>query len=127
MSLKKSVTMKRILSGLLVLGIGLTSTTTAPLAIAPAWGQTQNLQNEELQQLLKQGVQQTQQGESQRAIETLQKVLAIARQLKARDYEATALLGIGRNFHNIGQQQRALELYNQALTIFGSIGSVMLL
>jgi CHAT domain-containing protein/tetratricopeptide (TPR) repeat protein len=117
MLLNTSVTKKRILSSLLALGIGLTHATMALLVVTPVWGQTQNPQSEELQQLLNQGVQQTQRGESQRAIETLQKALTIARQLKARNYEATALLGIGFNFSKIGQPQRALELYNQALPI----------
>ncbi len=121
MLLNTIATKKRILSSLLALGLGLTTTIIAPVAVAPAWGQVQNPQSEELQQLLKQGLQQTQQREPQRAIETFQKALAIARQLKTRDYEATALLGIGRNFYDIGQSQRALEFYNQALPVWREV------
>jgi CHAT domain-containing protein len=111
----------RILSGLLALGIGLTPT-MAPMAIAPTWGQTKSPQSEELQQLLKQAKQQTQRGEPKRAIETLQKALAIAQQLKDRGSEAVSLLGIGFNFSEIGQPQRALESFNQALPILRAVG-----
>jgi CHAT domain-containing protein/Tfp pilus assembly protein PilF len=122
MTRNSTVIKKRILSSLLALGIGLTPATIAPLAVAPVWGQNQNSQREDLQQLLKQGGQQTEQGEPKRAIESFQKALAIARKLKARDYEATALLGIGLNFNNIGQPQQALEFYTQALLVLQAVG-----
>jgi CHAT domain-containing protein len=121
--LNSIVIKKRILSSILALGIGLTLTTMSPLAVAPAWGQTQNFQSEKLQQLLKQAAQRTEQGKSQRAIEIFQKALAMARQLKARDAEAIALVGVGRNFNNIGQPQQALEFYNQALPIWKAVGN----
>jgi CHAT domain-containing protein/Tfp pilus assembly protein PilF len=116
-------TKKRILSGILALGIGLTPATMAPLIAAPAWGQTQNPQSEELKQLLLLTLQQTLRREPQRAIETLQKALAIARQLKDRGAEAVILLGLGRSFDNIGQPQRALEYYNQALPILRAVSN----
>jgi CHAT domain-containing protein/Tfp pilus assembly protein PilF len=116
-----SVTMKRILSGLLVLGIGLTSAMTAPSAFAPAWGQTQSPQSEELQQLLKLGEQKIQRGEPQRAIETFQMALAIAQQFKDRDSEATTLNSIGEVYYAIGKLQRALEFFNRALPIMRAV------
>jgi CHAT domain-containing protein/tetratricopeptide (TPR) repeat protein len=112
--------MKRVLNGILVLGIGLTPTTTTPLA--PVWGQTQNPQNEEFKQLLKQALQQTQRGEPQRSIETLQKALAIAQQLKDRGFEATTLNNIGFVYNTISQPQRALEFYNRSLPIKRAVG-----
>jgi CHAT domain-containing protein/Tfp pilus assembly protein PilF len=125
MTPKSIVTKKQILSSILALGIGLTPATISTfstLAVAPAWGQTQSPQSKELQQLLEQATQQTQGEEPQRAIETFQKALAIARQLKDKDSEATVLLAIGFNFNNIGQPQQALELYNQALPIMRAVG-----
>jgi len=111
--------MKRIIIGVLALGVCLTPL-TVPLMVRPSWEQSENLQ-EELQQLLHQAKQQTQQGQQIQAIETLQQVLAIARQLKAREIEAKALLGIGFNYSNIGRKQEALNYYNQALPIYQEV------
>jgi CHAT domain-containing protein/Tfp pilus assembly protein PilF len=115
-------TKKRILSGILALRIGLTLAMMAPLVVLPAWGQTQSPQSEELQQLLKQGLQRTQRGEPKRAIETFQKALAIARQLRERDSEATTLNNIALVYRGIGQPQQALEFLNQALPIQRAVG-----
>ena len=86
--------------------------------VQPSWGQTQNSQAEEVNRLLEQAAQQTQQGQPQQAIQTFKQALAIARELKVRESEATALLGLGLNYDNIGQPQQALDYYNQALPIF---------
>ncbi|MEA5417674.1 tetratricopeptide repeat protein [Spirulina sp. CCNP1310] len=72
----------------------------------------------EVEQLLEQGFQQTQQGQPMQAIETFERVLVAARQWQARQLEATALLGIGRNYEQIGQRQQALEFYRQTLILF---------
>jgi len=107
--------MKRIISGVLALGVCLTPL-TVPLMVRPGWGQSENLQ-EEVERLLELGLQQTQQGQPLQAIETLQQALTIGRQLKDRKSEAITLLGIGLNYNNIGQPQEALKYYNQALPI----------
>ncbi|MEG4804278.1 tetratricopeptide repeat protein [Microcoleus sp. ARI1-B5] len=113
--------MKRILGSILALGIGL-SPLTVPLMVEPSWGQTQNSQRQQVEQLQKQAVQQTQQGQHQQAIDTLQKAVAISRQLKDKKSEALALLGLGFNYDNIGQPQKALDYFNQALPIFKAVG-----
>jgi CHAT domain-containing protein/Tfp pilus assembly protein PilF len=113
--------MRRTLSILLVVGVSITSV-IVPSPQPIAWAQTQNNQEQEAKRLLQLAVQQTQQGKPQQAIETLQQVLAIARQIPDKDLEALALLGIGFNFNNIGQRQKALDYYNQALPIFREVG-----
>ena len=113
--------MKRILGSILAVGIGL-SPLTVSLMVEPSWGQTQNSQLQQLEQLQKQAVQQAQQGQHQQAIDTLQKAIAISRQLKDRKSEAIALLTLGFNYNKIGQSQKALDYYNQALPIFKAVG-----
>ncbi|NEO98959.1 MAG: CHAT domain-containing protein [Symploca sp. SIO2E9] len=110
-----------ILSLLLGLGISFTPV-TVPLITQRSWAQTQNLQ-EEAQGLIDQAVQWTRQGQPQKAIATFQRALAIARQIKSREIEAAALLGIGSNYSNIRQHQQALDIYNQALPIFRKLGN----
>lgn len=56
--------MKRILSSILVLGIGLAPVTLSLIA-QPTAAQTQNSQDQELIKLLQQAAHQTQQGQSQ--------------------------------------------------------------
>jgi CHAT domain-containing protein/Tfp pilus assembly protein PilF len=110
---------KLIISGVFTLGVCLTPF-TVPLIVQPSWKQSQSSQ-EEIQQLFQQAVQKQQQGQPLQAIATLQQILAIARQLKAREIEATALLGIGFNYSNIGRKPEALDLYNRALAIFRQV------
>ncbi|MCL1464014.1 CHAT domain-containing protein [Argonema galeatum] len=111
--------MKRIISGVLALGVCLTPL-TLPLMVRPSWGQSENLQ-QELQRLLRQATQQTQQGQLLQSIATFQQALAIARQLKDKEIQGAALLGIGFNYNKIGRKQEALDFYNQALAIFGEM------
>ncbi|HSF74861.1 MAG TPA: tetratricopeptide repeat protein [Microcoleus sp.] len=113
--------MKRILSSILAIGIGL-SPLTVPLMLEPSWGQTQNSQRQQVEQLLEQAKQQAQQGQPLKSIDTLQKVLAISRQLKDRKSEANALLGLGFGYRRIGKPQKALEYYNQSLQISKAVG-----
>ena len=113
--------MKRIISGVLALGVCLTPL-TVPLMIRPSWGQSQNLQ-EEVQRLLQQATQQKQQGQPLQAIATLQEVLGIARQYKLRETEAIALLAIGFNYQKIEQKQEALNFYKQALAIWQEVNN----
>ncbi|AFZ06569.1 Tetratricopeptide TPR_1 repeat-containing protein [Oscillatoria nigro-viridis PCC 7112] len=113
--------MKRILGSILALGIGL-SPLTLPLMVEPSWGQTQNSQRQQLEQLFVQAMQQSKQGQSLKSIETWQRVIPIARQVKDRKIEARALLMLGFNYNKIGQPQKALEYYKQALPIFKVVG-----
>ncbi|GET35989.1 CHAT domain-containing protein [Microseira wollei] len=113
--------MKRIISSVLALGICLIPA-TVPLMVQPSWGQSQNSQVEELKRLLEQAAQHTQQGQPRQAIEKLQRVIAISRQFKARELEATALLGIGFNYYNMGQRQQTLDYFKQALLILRELG-----
>jgi CHAT domain-containing protein/uncharacterized protein HemY len=113
--------MKRILGTILALGIGL-SPLMLPLMVEPSWGQTQNSQRQQLEQLFVQAMQQEQQGERLKSIETFQKALAISRQLKDREVEALVLLGLGFNYEKIGQPQKALDYFKQALPIRKEVG-----
>ncbi|BDA76335.1 hypothetical protein CAL7716_105010 (plasmid) [Calothrix sp. PCC 7716] len=112
--------MQRILKVLLAVGISL-APVVMQLTIQPVWGQIQNSQIE-AQKLLNQAQRQIGQGQSQQAIETLKKVLAITQQLKDQRLEANTLVAIGSVFGIIGQPQKALEFYNQALVINRSVG-----
>ncbi|ACK69320.1 TPR repeat-containing protein [Gloeothece citriformis PCC 7424] len=111
--------MKSIISSFLAVTIGLT-----PLSLAlieqPSWAQTQT-QPQDLQQLLEQAVQQTQQGKPLEAIETFQQLLTIGRQQQDRELEALALLGLGLNYDRIGKSQQALDSCEQALVIYRDI------
>ncbi|MEB3827931.1 tetratricopeptide repeat protein, partial [Phormidium sp. CCY1219] len=95
---------------------------TLPLIAQRSVAQTQNAQAEEVQRLLQQAVQQTGR-QPQAAIETFEQVLGIARQINAKELEGIALLGIGRNYNDIGRRQDALEFYEQALRIFQQINN----
>jgi tetratricopeptide (TPR) repeat protein len=113
--------MKRFISNVLILGVCLTPL-TVPLMVQPSWAQSQNSQLEKLKQLQQQALQQIQQGQHRQAIETLQQVLAIARQFTIRNVEAFALTAIGFNYNSISQPQEALKYFNQALPITRSVG-----
>ncbi|MCC3404821.1 MAG: tetratricopeptide repeat protein [Microcoleus sp. PH2017_10_PVI_O_A] len=114
--------MKRFISSVLILGVCLTPL-TVPLMVQPSWGQSQNLQVEELQRLIQQAKQQEEQGQLRQAIETWQQVLALARQFKIKKIEAVALNRIGLSYAEISQPQEALKYYNQALPITQSLGN----
>ncbi|WP_315789965.1 CHAT domain-containing tetratricopeptide repeat protein [Fischerella sp. JS2] len=57
-------------------------------------------------------------GQSQKALESFQQALAIARELKDPLGEAFALTSIANAYSNLGQKPQALELYKQAVSIF---------
>src|SRR4028119_910069 len=99
--------MKRIIISVVALGVCL-SPLTVPLMVQPSWAQSQNSQSQALQRLTEQARQQGQQGKHKQAIETLQQVLALARQLKDRKLEARALNSISFNYISISQPQEAL-------------------
>jgi len=113
--------MQRIIISVLALGVCLTPL-TVPLMIQPSWGQSQNLQVQELQRLIQQAKQQEEQGQLRQAIKTWQQVLALARQFKITKIEAIALNRIGLSYAKVSQPQKALKYYNQALPITQSVG-----
>jgi tetratricopeptide (TPR) repeat protein len=99
----------KILHHVLVLSLGLTPIPLATLTPQIAHAQSANFPAQELppelKSLIEQARQQTQQQKHQQAIETFQKALEIARQVKDKDSQAEALLGIGFNLRAIGQPQ----------------------
>ena len=111
---------KKLFSGLLAASISLVA--IAPPILQPIQAQTQSSGQQELEKLLQQALQQTQQGKPTQAFTTYQQVLTLARQLQDKKNEAIALVGIGLNYDNIGQPQRALEFYNAALPISKEVG-----
>ena len=114
--------MRLILNNILILSLVVLPVMAVLSVNHIAYGQTQSSQNEEVQKLLQQAKQQTQRGEPQKAIETLQKALRIAQQLQGKKAEVEALLGIGFNLRIIGQPQQALVYYTQALLISQKVG-----
>jgi CHAT domain-containing protein/Tfp pilus assembly protein PilF len=115
--------MKRIINGILILGLGVAPAIIGVLTLEPVLGQSQTTQREELQQLLDQAAQQTQQGNPQQSLESLRKLLKKAQQLNHRRFEADALLGIGLNLLEVGDPEKSLEAYKQVLPILREIGS----
>ncbi|MEH2158906.1 CHAT domain-containing protein [Nostoc sp.] len=113
--------MKKILTSFLAVGVCLTPITIMLMA-QPTWGQAQNSQAQEAERLLEQGIKLTQQQEYQKAIQILQQALTIAQQLKDQKFEATALLGLGRNYDALGEKQKSLDFYNQALPLWRAVG-----
>ncbi|MEH2172585.1 tetratricopeptide repeat protein [Nostoc sp.] len=113
--------MKKILTSFLTLGIWLTPLTVMLMA-QPSWGQTQNSRSQEAQRLLQQGIMLTLQQQYQQAIQILEQVLTIVRELKDQKREATALLGLGFNYNRLGERQKALDFYNQALPLSRAVG-----
>ncbi len=113
--------MKKFITPLLALGVYITPVSTL-LIVQPSWGQTQNAQAQQAERLLEQALQQTQQQQHQQAIQTFQQVLTLARELKDKKLEATALLGLGFNHDKIGERQEALKFYNQSLPLFRAVG-----
>ncbi len=120
---------KWIFASVVALGVG-----TMPLSPAAIWSPVgkggfggvaayaqDEYSKEQVEQLLQQAFQQTQQGQHQQARETLQQALTIARQLQIKELEGFALLGIGFNYDATGQRQPALDAYAQALIIFKEI------
>ena len=110
--------MKSAIQSILILSLSWLPAIAVGSVVQIAGAQTQPPQSADLQQLIKQA----QQGKPQQAIETLQKALVIAQQFQNRDAEATALLRTGFNFESVGQPEKALEYYIQALPIFQAIG-----
>jgi CHAT domain-containing protein/Tfp pilus assembly protein PilF len=108
--------MKLIISNVLVLGVCLTPLTVLPM-VQPSRAQSPNAQSQEVEKLIRQAMEQQQQGKSQPAIETWQQILSIVRQLNDLTTEVSVLNKIGMVYNNIGQPKEALKYFNQALPI----------
>ena len=111
-----AVTMKRILSSILALSIGVAPVIASSVGQITL-GQVSSSQAEEAERLLKQGRLQTQQSELSQAIDTFQRVLTISQQLKDKPLESTALNSIGGIYSRQGRYSKALEFYQQSLAI----------
>ncbi len=93
-----------------------------PLTEKITWGQT-NL-NTQIEQLIQDSKQQARQGESEKAIETLQQLLTIVQQENNQELEAWSWLGLGFNHSQIQEYPQALESYKQALSIYQDINNL---
>ncbi|MEM6434697.1 MAG: tetratricopeptide repeat protein [Cyanobacteria bacterium P01_D01_bin.115] len=71
----------------------------------------------EADQLLNQGIEQFNSGQTQQALETFQRELELRRQLGDREGEWRSLGWIGLIYQRFGQYQPALELYQDGLSI----------
>ncbi len=117
---------KKFVSGSLVVSIGLIAVALSaitPPNSQPTQAQTQNSGQQEINKLLKQAAQQTQQEKPTEAITTLQQVLVLAKQLRNKKAEATTLNNIGFVYDSIGQPQKALKFYDTALLISREVGN----
>ncbi|MEG4090295.1 CHAT domain-containing tetratricopeptide repeat protein [Microcoleus sp. Pol12B4] len=113
--------MKRIISKVLVLGVCLAPLIVPPI-LQPSRAQSPNAQSQEVEKLIRQAIEQQQQGRSQPAIETWQQILSIVRQLNDLKTEVSVLNRIGIVYNNIGQPKEALKYFNQALPISREVG-----
>ncbi|WP_226592404.1 tetratricopeptide repeat protein, partial [Microseira wollei] len=95
------------------------------LGINEALAQTATRQDRqaEAERLYQQGIQQYRQSQFLEALETLQQVLAICREIGDKALEGTTLNNIGLVYNNRGQYPKALEFYQQALAIHREIGN----
>jgi CHAT domain-containing protein/Tfp pilus assembly protein PilF len=109
--------MKEVSIGLLVLNLSLSGVGLWQPQSSMAQIQVVSADILELEQILKQSIQQLQQGNYLQAIITLQQLLAIARRNSDKKLEVTALTLISLSYQNIDQPQKALEYYNQVLPI----------
>jgi len=99
---------------------------TVQLMAQPSVAQTQNLQVTDLERLLEDTKQKTQQARYLQAIETLQQALFLGRQIQDLEGEtlrkATILHRLGFVYDSIGQPEKALDYYNRALSIRQEVG-----
>ena len=57
-----------------------------------------------------------------KAIGQLEKALELARSAQAKDKQALSLLALGRLYDVLGEKQKALDYYNQALPLRRAVG-----
>jgi len=77
----------------------------------------------EADRLLQQGIQQTQSGQFEAAIQSIQQALQLYRELKDSKAEATALMGLGDAYQDSSQYAKATNYYTQAIAIFQQLNN----
>jgi CHAT domain-containing protein/Tfp pilus assembly protein PilF len=75
----------------------------------------------EVVKLIKQGITQYQQGQTEAAIAIYQEALLLARRYSFKEYEAILLAASGRVYNDISQPEKALEYFTQALLILREV------
>jgi len=92
---------------------------------AKAQALPQNNQLSEIARLNQQGIKQSQQGESQQALQTLETALAITREYGDRSWEAITFNNIGRVYQSQRKYRQALASYQQAIAINKELGDLV--
>ncbi|PHJ56912.1 hypothetical protein VF14_34545 [Nostoc linckia z18] len=92
---------------------------------AKAQALPQNNQLSQIARLNQQGIKQSQQGESQQALQTLETALAITREYGDRSWEAITFNNIGRVYQSQRKYRQALESYQQAIAINKELGDLV--
>ncbi|KAM3092498.1 CHAT domain-containing protein [Phormidesmis sp. 146-35] len=106
-----------LVSGAIICFVGVSSLSVGSVAIAQPPSSASTPSNE-ADRLFKQGTEQSQRGQSQEALKTFQRALAIVREMKDRSREAQILYAIGNTHFALQQYSEAVEAYQQALPLF---------
>lgn len=77
---------------------------------------------QQIETLIKQGVEAERTGKRQIALDTYERALVLAREIKAHQFEAAALVSIGSVHIAMSNYQQAAQFLQQALTITQSAG-----
>ncbi|MDZ8184547.1 MAG: CHAT domain-containing protein [Nostoc sp. ChiSLP02] len=85
----------------------------------------QNNQASEIERLNQEAIKQSQQGQSQEALQKLQQALAISREFGERSWEAVTFNNIGRVYQSQRKYREALESYQQAIVINKELGDLV--
>ncbi|MBN3908915.1 MAG: CHAT domain-containing protein [Nostoc sp. NMS1] len=85
----------------------------------------QNNQLLDIERLNKEAIKESRQGQSQEALQRLQKALAITREYGERSWEAVTFNNIGRIYQSQRKYPEALQSYQQALLINRELGDLV--
>ncbi|MEH2072193.1 MAG: CHAT domain-containing protein [Nostoc sp.] len=85
----------------------------------------QNNQLSEIERLNQEAIKQSQQGESQQALQRLEKALVISREIGERSWEAITFNNIGRVYQSQKKYSEALQSYQQAVFINKELGDLV--
>ncbi|MBD2514276.1 CHAT domain-containing protein [Nostoc sp. FACHB-973] len=85
----------------------------------------QNNQLSEIERLNEEAIKQSQQGQSQQALQRLEKALAISREYGERSWEAVTFNNIGRVYQTQRKYSEALQSYQQAILINKELGDLV--
>lgn len=94
-----------------------------PVLALPVQGQTEADRKTEAGRLYQEATEQLRQGQSREALKTFEEVLALVRKIQERQGEGATLNQIGSVYYNLGDLQKALDYYQQALAIFKERGT----